>query len=78
MVEAEPDSDRGNDSSSVNASQVPLFLTVESPTNEPLSGTGMALDTGSNGVWRTEGGDPCKRPALSSTQMETIPNITID
>ena len=27
---------------------------------------------------RTEEGGPCQRPALSSTQMETIPNIIID
>ena len=53
MLEAESDSDRGNDSSSVDASQVPLFVTVESPTNERLSGPGMALDEGSNGVWRS-------------------------
>ena len=78
MLEAEPHSDRGNDSSSVNASQVPFFVTVESPTNEPLSGTGMALDEGSNGVWRMEGGDRCQQPGLSSTRMETIPNTTID
>ena len=78
MVEAEPDSDRGSDSSSVNASQVPLFVTVKSPTNEPLSGTGMGLDEGSTGVWLTEGGDPCQRPLVSSTRMETIPNTIID
>ena len=79
-AEAEPESDRGNDSSSVNASQVhiPLFVTVGSPTNESLSGTGMALDVGNNEVRRTEGGGPCQRPALSSTQMGTVPNIIIE
>ena len=74
----EPDSDCGNDNSSVKASQVPLYVTVGSTTNEPLSGKGMALAEGSNGVRRTEEGGPGQRPALPSTQMETIPNIIID
>ena len=62
----------------MNASQVPLFVTVGSPTNEPLSGTGMAPGVGNNKVLRTEGGGPCQRPALSSTRMETIPDIIIE
>ena len=48
LVELEPDSDGGNNSISVNASQVPFIVTVGSPIIEPLSGTGLALDEGSN------------------------------
>ena len=66
-METEPDSDRGNDSSSVNASQVATVVrdrrvTVGFPTNEPLSGKGMALGSGT------------ARLVVSFTQMETIPN----
>ena len=70
LVEPEPNSDFCNDNNcSVNASQVPLFLTVVPPTEEPLGGTSLALNEGSNGERRTEGGI-CQRPALS-TQTRT-------
>ena len=67
----EPDSNGGNseDNSNLILSQVQLFTAVGSPTEEPLSGTSLALDEGSNGVWHPEGGS-CQRPALSSTQTE--------
>ena len=68
----EPDSDGGNsedNSSSFIPSQVQLFAAVGSPTEEPRSGTSLALDEGSNGERRPEGG-ACQRPALSSTKTE--------
>ena len=68
LVEPEPDLDGGDDNSTVNASQVLLFRTVGPPTDELPSGTGLALDEGSNEERRTEGG-PCQRPALSPTQI---------
>ena len=67
LVEPEPDLDGGNDSIIVNTFQVPLFMTVRSPTDELLSRTGLALNEGSSEIWCTKGG-PCQRPALSSTQ----------
>ena len=51
LVELEPGLDSGDDNntcSSVNASQVPLFVTVRPPTEEPLSGMDLALDEGSS------------------------------
>ena len=47
LVELEPDLDRGIDSS-VNASQVSLFVTDGPPTDEPLSRTGLAPSEWSN------------------------------
>ena len=51
----EPDSDDeddgGNDTMNMHDSQVSLFATVRSPTEEPLiSDTGLAPDDGGNGV----------------------------
>ena len=66
LVEPEPDSDSSNDNnSSVNASQVPLLVTVGPPTEEPLGRMGLALDEGSNRERRTEGG-LCQRTALAT------------
>ena len=48
LVKPEPDLDCGNDSSSVNPSQVLLFRTVVPLTDELLIGTGLALNEGSN------------------------------
>ena len=71
LVEPEPDSDGGNDNnSSVNVSQVLLFMTGGPPTEEPLGGTGLTLNERSNGERCTEG-DLCQRPALS-TQYTNI------
>ena len=44
LNEPDPDLDGGNinNYSSVNASQVPLFLTVGPPTEEPVGGTSLA------------------------------------
>ena len=50
----EPDSDGGNDSSRLHGSQVPLFATARSPTNEPLSVAGLAPNEGSHGERRNE------------------------
>ena len=58
-----------NNASIRNLSQSPLFATVGAPTNELLSGTGLAPDNeGSNGVQRTEGGLCQQQPALSFLQ----------
>ena len=56
LVEPKLDSDGGNDSVSVSASRVLLFVTVGSLTEELLSGMGLALDESSNGVQPTERG----------------------
>ena len=58
LVEPELDSDGGNNSISATASQVLLFMTVI-PTDETLSGMGLAQDEGSNGE-RPPEGDPCQ------------------
>ena len=65
VVLEEPESDGGNVMDRLHDSQVSLFATVRSPTDEPLSGAGLAPDEGSHGE-RLDEGDPCQRSALSS------------
>ena len=71
LVEPETDSNGSNDNnSSVNASQVPLFVTVRPPTEELLDGTGLALDEGSN-IERCMEGGLYQRTALSTQNTDT-------
>ena len=70
----EPDSDQddgGNDMSNVHGSQVPLFATVQSPTDLPRSETSLPPGEGSGGK-RQNGGGPCQRPALLPTTLSPV------
>ena len=73
LYQRDPEEGGGNfnNDSNIDASQVPLFLTVGSLTDEPLNGTDLAtVNEDSNGERRKEGG-PCQRPALSISKMNT-------
>ena len=72
LVESETDSNgSNNNNSSVNAPQVPLFVTVRPPTEELLGdGTGLALDKGSN-IERCMEGGLYQRTALSTQNTDT-------